>query len=119
MVKVTGHLAESYSIARSVRQLLPLQLLHYVLVLERKLEVLRDIPCELECRGFVSLYADSVISEIEIVDTALREYEATTGAMVKQEKTVDLQFATWRGRSMAIDRAVVCWTDGFDKLHGV
>ena len=92
VVKVNGHLSESFSIARSVRQGCPLSPLLYVLALEpllRKLEVSRGIPRELGCGRAVSAYADDVtvivsdISEIEVIGTTLKEYEAVTGAKIK------------------------------------
>jgi hypothetical protein len=128
VVKVNGHLSESFSIARSVRQGCPLSSLLYVLALEpllRKLEFSSGIPRELGCGRFTSAYADDVtvivsdISEIEVIGTTLREYEAVTGAKINHEKSVGLQLGTWRGRSMPPDSVVGRWTDGPVKLLGV
>ena len=91
VVRVNGHLSEPFEITRSVRQGCPLSSLLYVLTLEpllRKLEVLRGIPFELGRGRAVSAYADDVTvmvsdtTEVEVVGTVLKEYEAVTRAKI-------------------------------------
>lgn len=73
----------------------------------------------------MSVYVNDVIvivldiSEIEMVSTTLGEYEVVIRAMSNQEKSVDLQLSTQRGRSMFTNSVVRCWMEGLVKLLGV
>ncbi len=58
-------------------------------------------------------------TEVEVVGTIPKEYEAATGATINPDKSVGLRLGTWRGKSMPSDSVVGCWTDRPVKLLGV
>lgn len=71
------------------------------------------------------VYADDVTvimsgsSEIEVIGSILRLYEAVTGTQVNQEKSVSLHLGTWRGRFMPTASIVEHWMKVLVKLLGV
>uniref|UniRef100_A0A0L8FV57 Uncharacterized protein n=1 Tax=Octopus bimaculoides TaxID=37653 RepID=A0A0L8FV57_OCTBM len=73
----------------------------------------------------VSAYADNIIviesdtRHVNVIDTALKEYKALTGAIINQEKSVALKLGTWRCKPMTPNNVLERWTEGPVKLFGV
>ncbi|XP_014776647.1 uncharacterized protein LOC106873687 [Octopus bimaculoides] len=94
VVKVNGYQSEPFSFMRSVCRECPLSSLLYVLVLDPLLQRLEKHLRELARGRTVSTYADDVAvivsnnRHIDLVGTALKEYEAVTGVKVNREKLV-------------------------------
>lgn len=57
----------------------------------------------------VSPYADDVAvmvldaSEVETVDSIVKEHESVAGVIINADKSVGLRLCIWRGRSMSSD----------------
>lgn len=72
----------------------------------------------------MSAYADDVTVavlgtiHIEMIGTALKDYEAVAGAEFNQGRSVSLQLSYWRGKSMLSYSIIGCRTDRLIKLLG-
>lgn len=56
-------------------------------------------------------YADDIISmgsELETIDTILKEYELVAGASINADKPVGWQIGSWRSRKMSSESVVRC-----------
>lgn len=125
-VHINGYLSEPFSIKHLVCQECLLSTLLYALALEpllQKWENFGDVPNELGCGKSVSTYVNDVtisMSEAQLpcVEDALKRYKVVAVTKINKNKTIDLQFSSWRAKSIMFS-VMGHWTEGLVKLLGV
>lgn len=55
------------------------------------------------------------MEHLEKVDKAIKDDKTVTGSMIIRENPVNLEFGTWKGKSMPLDVGSVFWRFGLDR----